>query len=276
MTTKACPMGHGPMELKQREKTTMFRDVELTADVTEHVCPVCGMTASDVKAAGQVQRQIADAYRAKMNLLTGDKIRSLRQAKNLTQDTLAEEMGVGVASIKRWELGNIQSSSMDNLLRSYLEKKSVCSINTYTGNRALSLPRIKRVAKHFEKILGKHLLKKGDKFLFLAKYLWYADMASFRELGKSMTGSTYAALPYGPQLNNYKDLVGEIKQSDEFASEPLSDGEIRIIDSIAEKFPIENQIYDAAHREEIWKEAPTGSLLSYSLAYRLTEIPSRI
>ncbi|MDA3894647.1 MAG: DUF4065 domain-containing protein [Desulfobacteraceae bacterium] len=272
MTTTACPMGHGPMELKQHKKTTTFRDVELTVAVTAHVCPECGMTASDVKAAGQVQRQIADAYRAKMNLLTGDEIRFLRQSRNFTQASLAEKMGVGVASIKRWELGNIQSSSMDNLLRSYLEDKCDCSMDVYTGNRSFSMPRIRRVAKHFEKILGKHLLKKGDKFLFLAKYLWYADMVSFRDLGKGLTGSTYAALPYGPQLNNYKDLIGEIKQSDESASEPLSDEEIRIIDSIAEKFPNEKQIYDAAHREGIWKEAPTGSLLLYSLAYRLTEI----
>ena len=35
------------------------------------------------------------------------------------------------------------------------------------------------------------LVKKGDKFLFLSKYHWYADMLSFRELGRSMTGATY-------------------------------------------------------------------------------------
>lgn len=272
MADKACPMGHGPMQIKQQKKTTAFRDVELTVVVTEHVCPECGMTASDIKAAGKVQRQIADAYRKKMNLLTGDEIRNLRKSKNLTQDALADKMGVGVASIKRWELGNIQSSSMDNLLRSFLEDKNDCSMNVFTGNRDFSMPRIKLVAKQFEKNLGKQLLKKGDKFLFLAKYLWYADMTAFRDLGQSMTGASYAALPYGPQLNNYKDLVSEIKNSDDLSAEPLSDAEIRIIQTIAERFPHEQQIYDAAHREVIWEESPTGTLIPYSLSTRLTEI----
>ncbi len=265
-------MGHGPMEQKLRKKTTLFRDVELSVDVAEHVCPVCGMTASNIEAAGQVQRQLADAYRAKKNRLTGDEIRSLRQAKNLTQLALAEKMGVGIASIKRWELGNIQSSSMDNLLRSYLENNCDCSTNAYTGNRTFSMPRIKRVARQFETILGKRLFKKDDKFLFFAKYLWYADMIAFRKTGKSMTGSTYAALTYGPQLNNYRDLVSEIKHSVESDSEPLHETEIGIIQTIADQFPDERQIYAAAHRENVWKQAPTGTLISYAQAAKLTEI----
>ncbi|MBW2105579.1 MAG: DUF4065 domain-containing protein [Deltaproteobacteria bacterium] len=63
--------------------------------------------------------------------------------------------------------------------------------------------------------LGKRILKRRDKMLFAAKYLWYADMVAFRDLGKSMTGSAYAALPYGPQLNNYRELIDEIKNADE-------------------------------------------------------------
>lgn len=272
MKTKTCPMGHGPMEMRQLKKTTTFRDVDLTVDVTTFVCPECSMTASDIKTAGQVQRQISDAYRKKMTLLTGNEIRSLRQAKKLTQDALANLMGVGVASIKRWELGSIQSSSMDNLLKNHLTSKCDCASDIYTGNRSFSIPRIKLVAKQFEKNLAKRLLKKGDKLLFLAKYLWYADMLAFRDLEQSMTGSSYAALPYGPQLNNYKDLVNEIKNSDELSAEPLKKTELQIIQSIAAKFPNEKQVYDAAHREVIWKETPIGTMISYKLSSRLTEI----
>ena len=69
--------------------------------------------------------------------------------------------------------------------------------------------------KEFESVLGKHILRKNDKMLFAAKYLWYADMVAHRETGESLTGSTYAALPYGPQLNNYKDLIQDIIEADE-------------------------------------------------------------
>ena len=159
---------------------------------------------------------------------------------------------------------------MDHALRMQLQ----CRIqaDNYSGNREISLPRIKLVAKHFEKLLGKRLLKKDDKFLFLAKYLWYADFLAFRELGRGLTGASYAAITYGPQLNNYRDLVGPIKDSDINAAEPLTGDELRIIRKVAEKFPDEQNVYDAAHSEKIWKETDMGALIPYSCARELTTI----
>ena len=164
----------------------------------------------------------------------------------------------------------VQSKSMDHALRMQLQ----CNISSddYTGNRQISLPRIKLVAKTFEKILGKRLLKSGDKMLFLAKYLWYADMLAFRQLGRGLTGASYAAITYGPQLNNYRDLVKEIKDTDVQDAEPLSEEELRIVGYIAAKFPNEREVYEAAHRENVWRETRTGALISYSCARELTEI----
>ena len=164
----------------------------------------------------------------------------------------------------------IQSKSMDHALRMQLQ----CSIHSdnYTGNREISLSRIKLVANTFEEILGRRLLKSGDKFLFLAKYLWYADMLAFRRLGKGLTGASYAAITYGPQLNNYKDLVKPIQESDVKDAEPLSPEETRIIQRVAETFPKEQDVYEAAHREKIWMESQIGALIPYSCASQLTEI----
>lgn len=158
-----------------------------------------------MQSAGDVQRAIADAYRKKAGLITGPEIRSLREARGLTQTQLAEMMNIGIASIKRWETGMVQTKSMDQALRMQLQ----CSIRSdnYTGNREISLPRIKLVAKAFERILGRRLLKAGDRFLFLAKYLWYADILAFWQLGQGLTGASYAAITYGPQLNKYRDLM---------------------------------------------------------------------
>jgi hypothetical protein len=179
-------------------------------------------------------------------------------------------MNLGIASIKRWETGLIQSKSMDQALRMQLQ--GLACLDEYTGNREFSIPRVKLVIRTIEKNLGKRILKKTDKMLFAAKYLWYADMMAFKFLGSSMTGSTYAALPYGPQLNNYSDLVDEIKKADESEAEPLSKDELRIIDKIAKKFPREQMLYNAAHREEVWKEKATGALIAYSDASELTEV----
>jgi putative zinc finger/helix-turn-helix YgiT family protein len=165
-----------------------FKGVDIAIETDAYVCPVCGLEAGTVATAGVTQQRIADAYRAKKQLLTGEEIKRLRKARHLTQQQMAEQMKVGIASIKRWETGTVQSEAMDHAMRIQLQ----CKIpnDLISGNRELSLPRIKLVANHFETFLKFKLLVKGDRFLFVAKYLWYADMLAFRSLGRSMTGAT--------------------------------------------------------------------------------------
>jgi len=256
------------MEHKELKKRKNIREVDIEYPVNAYVCPRCGLEAGTVISAGEVQRAMADAYREKTGLLSGQKIKELRKARGMTQEQLSLAMEVGIASIKRWESGMIQSRSMD----SHLRRIFIGEAWAITGNRAMSLPRIKLVAQTFEKILGRKLLKKNDRFLFLAKYLWYADMLAFKRLGRGMTGASYAALPYGPQMNNYKDLLQPIKESDIAKAEPLSRRELAIIAKVARIFPKDQDVYDASHREEVWQDALTGSLLPYSSAHELTEI----
>lgn len=266
-----CPKCSSPLEQRKlKKKKTVRGDVDIEYWIEAFVCPECGLEAGTVQSAGDVQRAIADAYRARVGLLTGEEIKSLRKARGLTQQELSDALKVGVASIKRWETGTIQSESMDHALRTFLQSNN-CT-DAYTGNREISLCRVKCVAITFEKMLGRQMLKDGDWFLFLAKYLWYADMLAFRELGKGLTGASYAAITYGPQLNNYRDLVETIVNSDENDAEPLSKEEIEIIQQVADKFPDERAVYDAAHREKAWKQARTGALISYLHANKLTEI----
>lgn len=265
-----CPNGHGKMKSKRLQKSTTFRGVDITYSTEHYVCQVCGIEAGTVEQASVTQRAISDAYRKVVGLLTSEEIRKGRKRLNLTQDALAEVMNVGIASIKRWEGGLIQTKSMDTMLRSALKGKTVGDI--HTGNRTFSIPRIKLVINTFESILGKKILKKGDKMLFAAKYLWYADMVAFKELARSMTGSTYACLPLGPQLNNYRDLIDEIKNADTSIAEPFATEEERIINRIAKKFPQEELVYKAAHREEVWKKKTPGQIIPYSDSAELTEI----
>jgi putative zinc finger/helix-turn-helix YgiT family protein len=263
-----CPNGHGKMLIKKSQKSVNFRGVDLTYQVEAYVCPACGVKAGDMDPTATTQRERSDAYRRAVNLLTGKEIREGRKKLKLSQDALARRMNVGIASIKRWEGGLIQTKAMDKALR--LALRSRISEEHYNGNRTFSIPRIKLILKQFESILAKTILKKRDKMLFAAKYLWYADMVAFRETGKSMTGATYAALPYGPQLNNYRDLIDEIKCARETSAEPLTIKEKRIITMIVETFPHEKLVYDAAHKEKIWEKKTTGAIIPYSDSFDLT------
>ncbi|MCM2287085.1 MAG: DUF4065 domain-containing protein [Desulfobacula sp.] len=262
-----CPKGHGAMEQKEIEKIIPFKGIDIAVIEEAYVCPECGLSAGTVESAGKIQQVIAEAYRKKTGLLSGGEIKKLRQNKGMTQEDLAAVMDVGIASIKRWETGAIQSRSMDQALRRHLSEDPV--FDNITGNRKFSIPRILRVALAFKEALGRAILKENDRMLFAAKYLWYADIFSVKLLGRSMTGATYAHLPYGPQLNNYRDLLEDIQNADPEHAEPLSAEELDIIRRISKTFPEDRMIFDAAHKELAWKETSSGDLIRYDWADRL-------
>lgn len=267
--TNTCPLGHGELKVVEVMESVVFRDTTVEYQDTYHTCSNCDIKVATIEQAGQTQKKIADAYRQKIGLLTSPEIREQRKKYHFTQASLAAEMSLGIASIKRWENCEIQSASMDSALRNLFANKQreYC----LSGGRNLSIPRIKLVLQTFEQNLGQRLMLKGDKFLFAAKYAWYADMIAYRELNKSMTGANYAALPWGPQLNNYRELIDEIKNSDLSTVESLTTKEINIIKRIVQVFPKKEMVFDAAHRESIWKNTRTGHVISYEKADLLSE-----
>jgi len=265
-----CPVCDREMKLTEIDKKTTFRDVEINYKAPTYICPDCKMEVGTMEQTAKMQKAISDAYRKKEGLLTGKDIQENRKKLGLTQKALADKMTIGIASIKRWEGGIIQSKSMDKALRTAFWNSEL--ENKYTGNRKLSIPRVKLVISYLESLLKKPLLKeeKEDKMLYTTKYLWYSDFIAYREIGKSMTGATYAALPFGPQFNNYKELIEQIKKADVNEAEPLSSEEKNILERIIKSFSNKKKVYDASHKEFIWKRKPTGEIIPYSDSSELT------
>src|SRR5690606_6517743 len=58
-----------------------------------------------------------NAYRRKNGLLFPQEMIRLRKNRGMTQKEFAEFLGVGEASIKRWERGLVQDKSQDQLIR---------------------------------------------------------------------------------------------------------------------------------------------------------------
>lgn len=265
-----CPKCKGRMMLKQIDKTMCFKGENLDIQFEEYVCEDCQTHVGTVGQTSIIQNLIADAYRKKMGLLTGQGIRHKREELGISQRKLAEMTGIGIASIKRWENGIIQTKSMDTALRSAFCGRRFG--NDQSGNRTFSIPRVKSVMNEFEEILGFEFLQEGDMMLFDAKYVWYADFLAHQQLGKSLTGATYAALPHGPQINNYRELIDEIRNANTEEAEPLTDKEKKIIVQVALTFRTKQSVLDAAHRELVFKNKKTGELIPYADASKLTEI----
>lgn len=245
------------------DKEIVFRGEKLSFQIEVDVCEKCGLEIATIEETAAIQNIISDAYRKKVGLLTSAEIKEKRKELDLSQKELADRAGVGIASIKRWENGIIQTKSMDSVLKAAFQGVGIG--NDFTGNRSLSFARIKLTLKELENILGEPFLEEDDLLLFDAKYLWYT-------LGRSVTGGTYAALPHGPQLNNYKELIELIRAADVNNAEPLTPEEKNIIYRVALAFPKKREAFDASHREKIYENRRIGEIIPYSDSSKLTEI----
>lgn len=89
-----------------------------SADITVKV-PVYYCRDCDLAFSGDEAEEIRhDAVCEHLGRLTPRCIREIREINGLTQAQLAEITGFGVASVKRWETGNIiQNLSADRFLR---------------------------------------------------------------------------------------------------------------------------------------------------------------
>ncbi|HUX10335.1 MAG TPA: type II TA system antitoxin MqsA family protein, partial [Terriglobia bacterium] len=100
--------GRANLEPAMVRLTGNVRGQEYTVGMEGLKCPLCGYETIEGPQMAEFGRLLADRYRADHGLLTSVEIRSLRKRLGMTQDEFARHVGVGVASVKRWEMGKIQ------------------------------------------------------------------------------------------------------------------------------------------------------------------------
>jgi putative zinc finger/helix-turn-helix YgiT family protein len=80
------------------------------------LCNKCGHKSVEGKNMPGFMRDLADAYRSNHGLLTSHEIKLRRERIGMSQKAFAEYLRVGEASVKRWELGQIQDEAMNELI----------------------------------------------------------------------------------------------------------------------------------------------------------------
>jgi len=79
--------------------------------------PRCG-SCQAISIDDEADREISAAFRREARLLTPEEIRQGRENLSMTQKEFANLLGVGEATISRWETGaQIQQRAMDRFLR---------------------------------------------------------------------------------------------------------------------------------------------------------------
>jgi len=80
-------------------------------------CPACGCQTMNAAQGEAMTQAVSAAYRERHGLLSEWDILRRRESASMTQAEFAAYLGVGVASVKRWEAGQIQDKAMDELIR---------------------------------------------------------------------------------------------------------------------------------------------------------------
>lgn len=86
------------------------RGEKYTVELQGLQCPRCGYKTIEGAAMPEFGRLLADKYRAAHQLLTSGEIRAIRKRLGMSQEAFAQHLDVGLASVKRWEMGKIQDA----------------------------------------------------------------------------------------------------------------------------------------------------------------------
>ena len=89
----------------------------VSVELNASQCANCGEVVLLGKHVRAYHRAVSDAYRRKVGLLTMDELDSLRRDLKMTLPEFADYVFVGIATLKRWRRGEIQTQALDRLVR---------------------------------------------------------------------------------------------------------------------------------------------------------------
>lgn len=170
--------------------------------VPSNICLACNSPLLSTEQVNFFRKAAVDKFRESHGLLTSKDIIALREIFGLSQRAFAEYLGVGEASIKRWETYYVQDASQDDHIRlkcdlSYAELHYLKLLRQFSypdqfnGLRSFSFDLFKQLVLFF---LNNAQLNSAR----LAKLSFYVDFLNFKRVNKSMTGMRYVPTKFGP------------------------------------------------------------------------------
>jgi putative zinc finger/helix-turn-helix YgiT family protein len=116
MRTLCVICGLADLEPKAVRLIGNIRGESYTVAMMGIECPNCAYATIDGANMAEFQRLLADKYRANHGLLTSKQIRARRHHLGMSQEEFAKHLEVGIASVKRWEMGRIQDEKSNALI----------------------------------------------------------------------------------------------------------------------------------------------------------------
>lgn len=236
----SCPICNSDkLELVKRKQQLSVRNEPIIVDMEYYKCLECGEEFLVPDLENDPLEMAYSLYRTKHGMLQPEEIRDFRHKYRLTQSELANLLGLGGATISRYETGRLQDETHDTLLCLVMdpaklkqlvansvgvfseEKKNkvLSAIAESAESKVSSLERFITLNFHgydpdeysgfkkfdIDRFLNAMLYfcKGGVVKTKLNKLLFYADFKHFKEYTVSITGARYAHIPFGPAPEDY-------------------------------------------------------------------------
>ena len=294
--------------------------IEIEAKIA--VCPVCN---SELFEPYLENNNLKKAYLTYMNehgLVTPDEVKGIRKKYGLSQALFAKSLGLGEATVQRYENGSIPNKVNSDLIKTVKDPKKFLEILEKNKNK-LAPTDYNSIKRRAEKLIGTsksssstndlvevlntYLQMNGDKLaglvaeimlqlkkLFnheytyktkLYKLMWFIEDEYYQRYGKTLTGLSYAHLPYGPVPNNHvlvmtylltRDTLTEktiekengeeitkIYLKETNAAKYLSDDEKELVRKIVKKYGgfSAKELSDISHRDSRYRETKNGEIM---------------
>ena len=246
-----CPNCEKESPLAVIRKTEEFniRGEAIPVEVELYKCQICGEEFEDPKSDYDPYDLAYREYRKRTGMAQPEEIRKFRIQCGLTQKELSALLGIGIATINRYENGALQSEAHDRMIKLAMdprnfanlvsESKGILSeskkreiIDRARGETEISWLEITKdifgsysadVYSGYKKFELEKFFQAIKFFCFpdgisktkLMKLLFYADFGHFKKYTVSITGARYARLPYGPAPDQFEKWLDVLEGDEE-------------------------------------------------------------
>lgn len=114
---KCVECGKGRMRMRLARVPHQIRGLSFAVEDKVNVCDSCGFITIPLERADEHGNLVDQEYRRLAGILTADQIREARHRLRMSQREFADYLGVGEASVKRWETGVLPDKSSSDLIR---------------------------------------------------------------------------------------------------------------------------------------------------------------
>jgi len=233
---------------KKEIRSVRGGNIEIEAKVAK--CKKCGNELFDAYLENENLKKLYRVYAQKHNLVLPEDIKRIREKYNVSQALFANILGIGKATIERYENGSLPTESISNLIKAaenptifldlleknkdklsvsdyeYIRKKVKSIIENSTNDMELFERFFELINRSknldFQKLYGvtaailDTLKRMGIYIVSKTKFfklIWLVESNYYDKLKLRLTGLAFARLPLGPVPNQYSTFLDLLKNA---------------------------------------------------------------